>query len=443
VGVSNETIKAAKPPVKNLAKLDSTDLPEWSGGSEVEVIPQGWQLQPVSQMGEVLIGKALAVNAPGQLRPYLRTKNVFDGCIDIEDVLKMPMTDEEFGRFRLRLGDVLLNEGQSLELVGRCAIYRNEYPEPCAIQNQLLRFRAREEVCADFAAHLFRFCQQTGVFARIALQTTSIAHLGGTRFERLRLPWPKHEEEQRAIAEALSDVDRLLGALEALIAKKRDMNQAAMQQLLTGKTRLAGFSGTWERKKIIEIASLCGERNSPAKDLPVLTCSKHLGFVDSLGYFKNQVFSKDLSGYKIIRRGQIGYPANHIEEGSIGLQDLYDVAVVSPIYVVFEPAFGVSSYFLHRLLKLDSYQQMFATATNSSVDRRGSLRWPAFSEITIELPPNNEQERIAKVLSDMDAEIGVLEARLDKTRAIKQGMMQQLLTGRIRLVKPQPAEAEA
>ncbi|MCA9643653.1 MAG: hypothetical protein KC492_23335, partial [Myxococcales bacterium] len=148
-------------------------------------------------MGEVITGKALAVNAPGAQRPYLRTKNVFDGRIDIDDVLTMPMTDAEFDRFRVLTGDVLLNEGQSLELVGRCAIYGGEYPQPCAIQNQLLRFRAGAGTSSEFAAHLFRYAQQSGVFARIALQTTSIAHLGGSRFARLRLPWPVEESEQR------------------------------------------------------------------------------------------------------------------------------------------------------------------------------------------------------------------------------------------------------
>ncbi len=249
--------------------------------------------------------------------------------------------------------------------------------------------------------------------------------------------------EQRTIAKALSDVDELLGALEALITKKRSIKKAAMQQLLTGKTRLPGFSEKWVRKKITEIAIPSGERNTTRTDLPVLTCSKHLGFVDSLGYFKNQVFSHDLSSYKIIRRGQIGYPANHIEEGSIGLQDLYDTALVSPIYVVFRPE-GVSGYFLHRLLKLDFYREKFATATNSSVDRRGSLRWPAFSEIAVTIPSREEEQlAIATALSDMENEIAALEARRNKTRAIKQGMMQQLLTGRIRLVKPEQAEVTA
>jgi type I restriction enzyme S subunit len=137
----------------------------------------------------------------------------------------------------------------------------------------------------------------------------------------------------------------------------------------------------------------------------------------------------------VIRRGEIGYPANHLEEGSIGLQDLYDTALVSPIYVVFRVAEEVSSYFLHRLLKLDSYRQQFKIATTSSVDRRGSLRWPAFSDITVRLPPTkNEQIAISTVLSDMEHEIAALEARRDKTRDLKLGMMQELLTGKTRLM---------
>ena len=160
------------------------------------------------------------------------------------------MTDKQFRQFMLKEGDVLLNEGQSLELVGRCAIYGGEYPGPCAIQNQLLRFRAHSGVSGLFASHLFRYCQQKGVFARVALQTTSIAHLGGTRFGQLLLPWPPTEAEQRAVAAALSDADALIESLEQLLTKKRDLKQAAMQQLLTGQTRLPGFHGEWEVKRL-------------------------------------------------------------------------------------------------------------------------------------------------------------------------------------------------
>lgn len=248
------------------------------------------------------------------------------------------------------------------------------------------------------------------------------------------VPLPPAKAEQKAIAETLSNADALIESLEQLLGKKRQLKQGAMQELLTGKKRLPGFSGEWGVKSIAEIATPTALRNASGEKLPVLTCSKHLGFVDSLGFFKNQVFSKDLSTYKVIRRGEIGYPANHIEEGSIGLQNLYDMALVSPIYVVFAVAESTNSFFLHRLLKLDSYRQKFKAATTSSVERRGSLRWPAFSEITVLLPSLTEQTAISAILSDMDAEIAALEAKLAKARQLKQGMMQELLTGRIRLI---------
>ena len=251
----------------------------------------------------------------------------------------------------------------------------------------------------------------------------------------LPLAIPPTEAEQLAIATALSDVDALLGGLDRLIAKKRDLKQAAMQQLLTGQTRLTGFHSPWEMKRIDDIALPVSEKNTDGMRLPVLTCSKHFGFMDSLSFFKNQVFSHDLSTYKVIRRDDIGYPANHIEEGSIALQNIYDIALVSPIYVVFRVTQDVSSFFLHRLLKLDSYRQRFKTATTSSIDRRGSLRWPAFSEITVKLPPTKiEQITIATVVADIERELAVLEARRNKTRDLKQAMMQELLTGKTRLV---------
>jgi type I restriction enzyme S subunit len=261
-----------------------------------------------------------------------------------------------------------------------------------------------------------------------------MASLNQEILRRVLVPVPPTIGEQQAIAEAIGDSDALIGSLEQLFAKKHQIKQGAMQELLTGQRRLPGFVGEWKTYRIGDIASAISDLNSDHDTLPVLTCSKHLGFVDSLQYFKNQVYSHDISGYKIIRYGQIGYPANHIEEGSIGLQDLYDCALVSPIYVVFEVKEIASSYFLHRLLKLDVYRQRFQTATCSSVDRRGSLRWPAFSEIEVCIPVIEEQSAIALILSEMEAEIAAIEVKLAKARQIKQGMMSELLTGRIRLV---------
>lgn len=200
-------------------------LPEFQNSGE-------WEVKRVDERGNVLAGKALAVRAPGPLRPYLRTKNVLDGVIDLADVLMMPMTDAEFGRFEILDGDILLNEGQSIGLVGRASIYRGEFGQRCAMQNQLLRFRAFPSTCPEFAAQAFRRCQKDGTFASIATQTTSVAHLGSSRFSALELTWPPTLPEQIHIAACLTNLDSLITAQTQKLAALKTHKKGLMQQLL-------------------------------------------------------------------------------------------------------------------------------------------------------------------------------------------------------------------
>jgi type I restriction enzyme S subunit len=190
-----------------------------------------WEMRRVDECGDVLAGKALAVNAPSPLRPYLRTKNVLDGEIDLSDVLMMPMTDAEFSRFEILDGDVLLNEGQALELVGRASIYRGQFGRRVAMQNQLLRFRAFPSTSQEFAEQVFRQCQRNGVFAIVSTQTTSVAHLGSSRFRGLALPWPSSLAEQHRIASCLSSLDALIATATQEFAALQRHKRGLMQQL--------------------------------------------------------------------------------------------------------------------------------------------------------------------------------------------------------------------
>ena len=404
--------------------------------TEVGVIPEEWEVCPVRQKGEVVTGKALAVNAPGPQRPYLRTKNVFDGRIDIDDVLTMPMTDEQFAQFRVRNGDVLLNEGQSLELVGRCAIYQDEYPEPCAIQNALLRFRARAGVSDKFASYLFRHCQQTGVFARIALQTTSVAHLGGSRFERLCLAWPT-EAEQRAIAEALSDVYGLLGGLDRLIAKKRDLKQAAMQQLLTGQTRLPGFHGEWEETTLGEIGEcIIGLTYKPENvvehGLLVLRSSNVQN--GRLAYDDNVHVNLKVAEHLYTREGDILICVRNGSRALIGKCAVIDQTATGVTFGAFMSVYRTKHWcFIHHAFQADNIQRQIRDNIGATINQITNKDMKAFR---VKLPSVPEQTAIAEVLTEMDLELAALEQRREKTRALKQAMMQELLTGRIRLVKP-------
>lgn len=239
--------------------------------------------------------------------------------------------------------------------------------------------------------------------------------------------------EQKKIAAILSTWDRAIEGTEKLLANSQQQKKALMQQLLTGKKRLPGFSGEWEKTNIGNIAKEISIRNKNRKDYPVISCTKTKGFVDSLSFFNKKVYSDDLSGYKIISRNQIGFPSNHVEEGSIGLQNLHDNAIVSPIYTIFSMEENADPLFVFAVLKTDHYRQIFAAATNSSVDRRGSLRWSAFSQIKINLPSLPEQKAIAAVLTTADEEITALESDLSRLRQEKKALMQQLLTGKRRV----------
>lgn len=262
----------------------------------------------------------------------------------------------------------------------------------------------------------------------------------------LRMPSPPLVE-QKKIAKILSTWDEAIEQTSRLIDAKMRRKKALMQQLLTGKKRLPGFAKSshripyrffglpedWECPQIGKIAHECTERNGHGEKMTVLSCSKHVGFVESEQYFGKQVFSKDTSNYKVIKRGWFGYPSNHIEEGSIGLLTTHDLGIVSPIYTVFQTNTEMCPEYLYALFKTETYRHIFAVSTNASVDRRGSLRWREFSRIQVPLPSLEEQRRIADVLSTADDEINNLEEKLSALEKQKRGLMQKLLTGEIRV----------
>lgn len=264
-------------------------------------------------------------------------------------------------------------------------------------------------------------------------------------------------EEQRAIAEALSDVDGLLGALEALITKKRAIKQAAMQQLLAGKTRLPGFSGEWDTKRIGDISTFLPTANNPRADLGEYGEVEYIHYGDIHAHAQ-PVMNCALANLPRIDKSRVGNAAQ-LQDGdlvmvdasedlvgvgkSVEVQGLAGRAVVGGLHTILcrgnhgHWAIGFKAYlqfipaFRSALTRMASGISVYAISKNQLAD------------VELALPPAPEQEAIVAVLSDMDAEIAALERRRDKTRAIKQGLMEQLLTGRVRLVKPPQGEASA
>ncbi|MFY0510167.1 restriction endonuclease subunit S [Streptomyces anulatus] len=193
-----------------------------------------WSVRRIDQAGEVQLGmkREPKVHEGTDLRPYLRVANVGDDELFLDDVLEMNFEPGAYAKYALRPKDVLLNEGQSLEYVGRSAMYRGEI-DGCCFQMTLLRFRAGEEVLPEFALGWFRRCQHLGAFARVAKRTTSIAHLPAGLLSAQPIPVPPLSV-QRRVVERLEAARELRTTLAEDLTQTRNLMQRALDTLLQG-----------------------------------------------------------------------------------------------------------------------------------------------------------------------------------------------------------------
>lgn len=167
----------------------------------VDSFPAHWRLKRVDEVGDVQLGQQRhpKYEKGENIRPYLRVANVLDGWIDFSDLNEMHFPEAELAKFELQPGDVLLNEGQSFDLVGRSAIYRGEVPGLCC-QKTLIRFRCGSELLPEFAQAYFQHRLYTGQFAAMCVQTTSMAHLTAVRFAAMLMPVPPLSEQAKVSA---------------------------------------------------------------------------------------------------------------------------------------------------------------------------------------------------------------------------------------------------
>jgi type I restriction enzyme S subunit len=205
----------------------------------LQSLPDGWRWTTVEQAGDVRLGRQRAPqhHSGDHMRPYLRVANVYEARLDLTDVKEMNFTPDEFETYALQYGDILLNEGQSPELVGRPAMYRDEVLG-CCYQKTLLRFRAAKGVSPNWALAVFRSYLHSGRFRRNANITTSIAHLAAERFAPLEFPLPP-DFEQGAIVEAveeqLSVIEHLESDLEAKLNSAQALRQSVLKAAFEGK----------------------------------------------------------------------------------------------------------------------------------------------------------------------------------------------------------------
>lgn len=283
--------------------------------------------------------------------------------------------------------------------------------------------------------YLYYFLCSEYIQRKILLEKsqTSIPMISQEQIRKFNIYLPNLEEQEK-ISEILSTWDLAIEKQEQLIEKKKEFKKGLIQRLLTGEVRFKEFNDKWKTLMIKDIADPISELNKSDEKLTVLSCTKYDGLVESLKYFGKQMFSDDTSKYKKVWKNDFAYATNHIEEGSIGVQRICDVGLVSPMYTVFRINDEiVDTDYLFYLLKTERYISIYKSRMSASVDRRGSLRWPEFSKIKLMLPSIHEQKKITEVLKSSDKEIELLEKELEALKLQKKGLMQRLLTGEVRV----------
>lgn len=384
--------------------------------SDVGLIPDDWDVLPLGKLvRSVEYGSAAKSDVKGAV-PVLRMGNLQGGKIDWSDLVYTDDIDE-IKKYTLQPGDVLFNRTNTIDLVGKASIYEGGCRAIFA--GYLIRINVVPDLLdSRFLNYILNTEFSRKYSAKVLSVAVGQANINGQKLKTYPIPLPPTKTEQEDIAQALSDADELLVVLDQMIAKKRDLKQAAMQQLLAGGIQLTGFNRKWLEVPLGEVAKpqrgqLITTKTIVAGDIPVIAGGKQPAYFHASANRYGKTITVSASG------ASAGYVAFH----------------AAPIFASDCSTISESEKYcielIYYALQLRQ-EEIYAAQTGGA---QPHIQPKDLAPILIKIPEDvTEQIAIASVLSDMDAEISEFEARRDKTRNIKQAMMQELLTGKTRLV---------
>ena len=394
-------------------------------------LPQEWSVRTLGELGQSLIGLTYDpqdIDPSGVL--VLRSSNIGNNSLQFGDDVHVNMDIPN--RMIARRDDLLICvRNGSRPLIGKCALI-DERAVGMAFGAFMSVFRSAD---SRFVFH----CFQSNIIKRQINE-----HLGATinqitnkSLNSFKIPYPERRERE-AITATLSDMDELLDALEALIAKKRAIKLGAAQELLDGRRRPPEFVEPWEFKRIGEFTD-CAAGGTPSTLVPSYWGGDILWM--SSGELNNKVIydvqgritetGLSESSTKVLPRRcvLVGLAGQGKTRGTVAINQV-EVSTNQSIAAIYPNDSFVAEYLYHNLdYRYDELRELSAGDGG-----RGGLNLSIIRSIEVPFPSIDEQYAIAGILSDMDEEIDALELRRGKTLAIKQGMMQELLTGRTRLV---------
>jgi len=385
--------------------------------TEVGVIPEDWNVVSLNDVCiKIQDGTHFSPKPGGNDYYYITSKNIAIGHLDLSDVSRIDALQHRniYKRCDVKVGDLLLTkDGVN---TGNAAM--NDLDEEFSLLSSvaMLRFHISiyhpqyfmYQILSDLGQNRIRGLMSGNAITRLTLE----------KIRLLRFPSPTSLDEQRCISGLLSDIDSLITSLEKLIGKKKLIKQGAMQELLTGKKRLPGFSGKWETKTIDDIFSY--ER--PDKYIHWDTDLENIGSVPVLTANKSFIL-----GYAKCADGICSnLPAIIFDDFTTDSKFVsFPFKVKSSAIKILRTKHRADDLrFIHGLMKLIKF----------SLGGHKRYYLSEYRHLEVIMPSSEEQKAISDVLESMDSEIKALTQQLSKYRLIKEGMMQELLTGRIRLI---------
>jgi type I restriction enzyme S subunit len=410
--------------------------------TEVGVIPEDWEVVPLGDVGKFKNGINKGSEAFGHGSPFVNLMDVFGvSRIASSDSLGLVATNfVEQQTYDLRKGDVIfIRSSVKPSGVGLTAVVENNLLNT-VYSGFLIRFRGDGNLSDSYKRHCF---YEEGFRKRVigASSVSANTNINQENLRQLPLILPATKAEQEVIADALSDADALIESLEQLLSKKRQLKQGAMQELLYPKlgwrtVRLGSLGVFFKGSGVRKDESLSG-------DLPCIRYGEiYTKHSDCIKAFYSWVSPEVAATARRLKQGDVLFAGSGETKEEIGkcVAFVGDAEAYAGGDIVILRPEKVDSMFLGYYLNTAVINCQ--KAARGQGDAVVHISAAALADIEVALPHVNEQSAIATILSDMDADIAALEAKLRKARAIKQGMMQQLLTGKIRLIEREPISTE-
>ncbi|WP_130733998.1 restriction endonuclease subunit S [Flavobacterium sp. J27] len=398
--------------------------------TELGIIPSDWS---VKHLNEILKSYSLGGNYENSTDvsdiPLIKMGNIGRGKIDLTKIEYLSEKSKYSENDILKFNDLLFNTRNTLDLVGKVAIYKGELP--FAIYNSnLMRMYFKEKFIDNNDYINYQFNSEISInnLRRYATGTTSVAAIYTKDLLKLKFLIPPLNE-QKTIASCLNTWDNAIDLQVKFIEIKENRLKALTQQLLTGKKRLSGFSQNW---KEVKLGSLFSERNETKLDnLPLLSIGQE-GVYPQTDSNKRDISNADKSKYKRIVPGDIGYNTMRMWQGRSALSSLE--GIVSPAYTILVPKNNINPYYFSILFKTSKLTNLFWRNSQGLVEDTLNCKYKDFSKIKYQVPSFEEQNAIAEILKTAEKEIQLEKQKLEELKEQKKGLMQQLLTGKVRLV---------